>query len=77
MQPLKECTFYFKPGEMTLVLGAPGSGQDALFKILANKMRDGKATGSITYNGRKIKPKHFHQLTSYIGKNDVGIHVRK
>lgn len=77
MQPLKDCTFYFKAGEMTLVLGAPGSGQDALFKILTNKMRNGKATGTIHYNGKKIRKKDFHQITSYIGKNDVGIHVRK
>ena len=76
MHPLKDCTFYFKPGDMTLVLGSSSSGKDPLFRILGNRLHDGKATGNITYNNKPVKPKDFHHLTSFIGRNDNGIHVR-
>ena len=61
---------------MTLVLGSPGSGKELLFRILGNRLREGKATGKITYNGASPNKKRFHHLTSFIGKNDTGIHIR-
>jgi len=61
---------------MTLVLGAPGSGKEPLFRILGNRLREGKATGKITYNNAPPKKKNFHHTTSFIGKNDTGIHIR-
>ena len=68
---LNDLSFYARPGEMTLVLGAPGCGKSSLLKLLANRLRAGKVHGSLTFNGKVPKRKHYHRDVAFIQQEDV------
>jgi ABC-type multidrug transport system ATPase subunit len=68
---LNDLSFYARPGEMTLILGAPGCGKSSLLKLLANRLRAGKVEGSLTFNGTVPKRKHYHRDVAFIQQEDV------
>eukprot|EP01088_Endostelium_zonatum_P016476 TRINITY_DN446_c0_g1_i1.p1 TRINITY_DN446_c0_g1~~TRINITY_DN446_c0_g1_i1.p1 ORF type:complete len:1655 (+),score=459.85 TRINITY_DN446_c0_g1_i1:79-5043(+) len=69
---LKDVTFFMKPGSMTLLLGAPGSGKTTLFNIIADRLEKprGKITGEVKFNGISL-PKQLHQRdVGYVTQRD-------
>ncbi|ELR12117.1 ABC transporter, ATPbinding domain containing protein, partial [Acanthamoeba castellanii str. Neff] len=68
---LDDVSFYLKPGQMTLLLGAPGCGKSSLLKLLANRLRVGKVEGNLTFNGKVPKRKHYHRDVAFIQQEDV------
>eukprot|EP01088_Endostelium_zonatum_P016480 TRINITY_DN446_c0_g2_i1.p1 TRINITY_DN446_c0_g2~~TRINITY_DN446_c0_g2_i1.p1 ORF type:complete len:1646 (+),score=328.09 TRINITY_DN446_c0_g2_i1:46-4983(+) len=69
---LKNVTFYMKPGSMTLLLGAPGSGKTTLFDIIANRIEKprGVVRGEVKFNGISL-PKNLHQRdVGYVTQRD-------
>jgi hypothetical protein len=70
---LHDVSFYLKPGQMTILLGAPGCGKSTLIKLLANRLRSGKVTGELTFNGKDPRKGNFHQDIAYVPQDDVHI----
>jgi ABC-type multidrug transport system fused ATPase/permease subunit len=70
---LHDVSFYLKPGQMTIMLGAPGCGKSTLIKLLANRLRGGKVTGELTFNGKDPRKGNFHQDIAYVPQDDVHI----
>eukprot|EP00026_Physarum_polycephalum_P000651 Phypoly_transcript_00652.p1 GENE.Phypoly_transcript_00652~~Phypoly_transcript_00652.p1 ORF type:complete len:1280 (+),score=171.37 Phypoly_transcript_00652:231-4070(+) len=69
---LDDVSLYFRPGTMTLILGAPGCGKTTLFKVLANQGANKKKTqtGQVLFNGRPAGKTH-HQSVAYITQEDT------
>jgi ABC-type multidrug transport system ATPase subunit len=70
---LHDVSFYLKPGQMTILLGAPGCGKSTLIKLLANRLRSGKVTGDLTFNGKDPRKGNFNQDIAYVPQDDVHI----
>jgi ABC-type multidrug transport system fused ATPase/permease subunit len=73
---LHDVSFYLKPGQMTILLGAPGCGKSTLIKLLANRLRSGKVTGDLTFNGKDPRKGNFNQDIAYVPQDDVHIGTR-
>ncbi|CAD7702122.1 unnamed protein product [Ostreobium quekettii] len=81
MHILKGISGVFKPGRMSLVLGAPGSGKSVLLKALAGRLKAQnslKVSGSIRYNGAQQNEfiierttAHVEQLDNHLGTMSV------
>lgn len=70
---IDDVSLYFKPGTMTLVLGAPGCGKTTLFKVLANHGAKKKKTqtGEVLFNGHPASKKTHHQSVAYVTQEDL------
>ena len=75
--PLKTLTNDFtgvaRPGEMTLVLGRPGSGCTTFLKAIANKRSDyASVTGEVSYGGISAEEqrKHYRGEVAYNPEDD-------
>uniref|UniRef100_K3X547 ABC transporter domain-containing protein n=1 Tax=Globisporangium ultimum (strain ATCC 200006 / CBS 805.95 / DAOM BR144) TaxID=431595 RepID=K3X547_GLOUD len=65
----------FKPGEITLVLGQPGSGKSSLMKILSGRFPKAKhvtLNGEISYNDKQNQElkNRVPQFISYVNQHD-------
>ncbi|ELR10948.1 ABC2 type transporter superfamily protein [Acanthamoeba castellanii str. Neff] len=68
---LHDLDFYLKPGEMTLLLGAPGCGKSVLLKLLANQLHAGRVKGSVTFNGLVPDRDTHHSSVAFVQQADV------
>ena len=68
---LSNVSFYLKPGTMNLILGPPGCGKTSLFNILSNRVKMGKWSGEVLFNGKEINPVNHPRMVSYINQLDI------
>lgn len=67
---LDDLSFVLRPGEMTLILGGPGSGKTSIFDCLVGR-RKGDITGTVTVNGHVPDRSTFHRSVSYCIQKDI------
>eukprot|EP01132_Coremiostelium_polycephalum_P006122 gene6122-7628_t len=67
---LNDASFYLKPGRMTLLMGAPGSGKSVLIKTLANRWGNGKIEGSLLFNNHPLDSSTHQKDTIYVNQED-------
>lgn len=72
---LHDISFYLRPGEMTLLLGAPGCGKSSVIKLVADRLRTGKVTGTLLYAGKGQRPKRVFQDIAYVPQDDLHIGI--
>eukprot|EP00808_Paulinella_micropora_P029532 g1232.t1 len=63
---LKNISGVFKPGTMTLVLGAPGSGKTSFLKAIAGRLPKKKLKGSMKINNQDVKNLRVENIFDYI-----------
>eukprot|EP00026_Physarum_polycephalum_P000679 Phypoly_transcript_00680.p1 GENE.Phypoly_transcript_00680~~Phypoly_transcript_00680.p1 ORF type:complete len:1306 (+),score=176.26 Phypoly_transcript_00680:244-4161(+) len=68
---LDEVSFGIKPGQMTLVLGAPGCGKSTLFNVLANQVKVGRLSGEVLFNGKPANERTHHREVAFVSQEDV------
>eukprot|EP01133_Synstelium_polycarpum_P017727 gene17727-21137_t len=67
---LSDLSFYLKPKEMTLILGSPGCGKSALFKVLAGRVKDKHVSGTLLFNGHPIDHQSHHRDIAFVTQED-------
>ncbi|CAN6442098.1 unnamed protein product [Victoria cruziana] len=68
---LQEISGIIKPSRMTLLLGPPGSGKTTLLLALAGRLSsDLQMSGSITYNGHRLKEFVPQRTSAYVSQQD-------
>lgn len=75
-QILKDVSGFARPGEMTAIMGASGSGKTSLLNILAQRLdvsRAAKVNGSIKCNGKDIGSNDFGKLGAFVMQDDIMI----
>eukprot|EP00253_Pinus_taeda_P004241 PITA_04241 len=71
---LHDVSGIIKPSRMTLLLGPPGSGKTTLLLALAGKLdSELRVSGSVTYNGHKLKEFVPQRTSAYISQHDLHI----
>ncbi|XP_049934466.1 ABC transporter G family member 31 isoform X2 [Nymphaea colorata] len=68
---LQDISGIIRPSRMTLLLGPPGSGKTTLLLALAGRLSsDLKMSGSITYNGHRLKEFVPQRTSAYVSQQD-------
>ncbi|KAL0354750.1 UNVERIFIED_CONTAM: Pleiotropic drug resistance protein 1 [Sesamum radiatum] len=71
---LHDVSGILNPGRMTLLLGPPSSGKTTLLLALAGKLDPAlKVSGTVTYNGHRMKEFVPERTAAYISQHDVHI----
>ncbi|KIK89135.1 hypothetical protein PAXRUDRAFT_831789 [Paxillus rubicundulus Ve08.2h10] len=71
LEVLKDVQGIARPGKLTAVMGASGSGKSSLLDILAHRSKLGIVTGSILINGRPATPSQVRQVSGYVDQEDT------
>ena len=75
-QILSNISGFARPGEMTAIMGASGSGKTSLLNILAQRLdvsRAAKVSGDINCNGKSIGASDFGKLGAFVMQDDIMI----
>lgn len=68
---LKSVSGYFKPGELSALMGPSGSGKTTLLDTLAGRKTTGEITGSIKFAGREPNTNFLRRYTGYVEQFDT------
>ncbi|KAF9232949.1 hypothetical protein BU15DRAFT_90525 [Melanogaster broomeanus] len=71
LEVLKDVQGVARPGKLTVVMGASGSGKSSLLDILAHRSKFGTVTGSILINGRPATSSQVRQVSGYVDQEDT------
>ncbi|KIJ06787.1 hypothetical protein PAXINDRAFT_91484, partial [Paxillus involutus ATCC 200175] len=71
LEVLKNVQGIARPGKLTAVMGASGSGKSSLLDILAHRSKLGIVTGSILINGRPATSSQVRQVSGYVDQEDT------
>lgn len=71
LEVLKDVRGVARPGKLTAVMGASGSGKSSLLDILAHRSKVGSVTGSILINGRPVTPSQVRKVSGYVDQEDT------
>lgn len=71
LEVLKDVRGIARPGKLTAVMGASGSGKSSLLDILAHRSKIGSVNGSILINGRPVTSSQVRQVSGYVDQEDT------
>ncbi|KAF9223816.1 hypothetical protein BS17DRAFT_802314, partial [Gyrodon lividus] len=71
LEVLKDVQGVARPGKLTAVMGASGSGKSSLLDILAHRSKLGTVTGPILINGRPVTPSQVRRVSGYVDQEDT------
>ncbi|KAF8554443.1 hypothetical protein OG21DRAFT_1597318 [Imleria badia] len=71
LEVLKDVRGIARPGKLTAVMGASGSGKSSLLDILAHRSKIGSVTGSILVNGRPVTSSQVRRVSGYVDQEDT------
>ncbi|KAK9803172.1 hypothetical protein WJX72_008884 [[Myrmecia] bisecta] len=72
---ISAATGYFRPGQMTALMGASGSGKTTLLDVLAGRKTVGETSGSIRFGGEAPSPMFLRRYTGYVEQFDTLIEM--
>jgi len=68
---LKNISLEVKKGQLCCIMGPSGSGKSSLLDFLACRLKAGKRSGDIYFNGEKLKRSRFRKECGYVMQNDI------
>lgn len=68
---LKDVRGVARPGKLTAVMGASGSGKSSLLDILAHRSKIGSVKGSVLINGRPVTSSQVRRVSGYVDQEDT------
>ena len=68
---LKDVRGIARPGKLTAVMGASGSGKSSLLDILAHRSKIGSVNGSVLVNGRPATSSQVRWISGYVDQEDT------
>ncbi|KAG8213346.1 P-loop containing nucleoside triphosphate hydrolase protein [Butyriboletus roseoflavus] len=71
LEVLKDVRGVARPGKLTAVMGASGSGKSSLLDILAHRSKIGSVNGSILINGRPVTSSQVRRVSGYVDQEDT------
>lgn len=71
LEVLKDVRGIARPGKLTAIMGASGSGKSSLLDILAHRSKIGSVNGSILINGRPVTPSQVRHVSGYVDQEDT------
>ncbi|KAH7884256.1 hypothetical protein F5I97DRAFT_1888019 [Phlebopus sp. FC_14] len=71
LEVLKDVRGIARPGKVTAIMGASGSGKSSLIDILAHRNKIGSVRGEILVNGRECTPGEMRRLSGYVDQEDT------
>ncbi|KIJ67151.1 hypothetical protein HYDPIDRAFT_109174 [Hydnomerulius pinastri MD-312] len=60
-----------RPGTITAIMGASGSGKSSLLDILAHRSKLGSVSGTILINGRECTSSEVRRVSGYVDQEDT------
>ncbi|KAF8126962.1 hypothetical protein EV363DRAFT_1433839 [Boletus edulis] len=71
LEVLKDVRGVARPGNLTAIMGASGSGKSSLLDILAHRSKIGSVNGSILINGRPVTSSQVRRVSGYVDQEDT------
>jgi ABC-type multidrug transport system ATPase subunit len=71
LEVLKDVRGIARPGKLTAVMGASGSGKSSLLDILAHRSKIGSVNGSVLVNGRPATSSQVRWISGYVDQEDT------
>ncbi|KAI5990869.1 hypothetical protein F5J12DRAFT_862567 [Pisolithus orientalis] len=68
---LKDVHGVARPGSLTAIMGASGSGKSSLLDILAHRSKKGTVSGMVLLNGRPVSPGEMSRVSGYVDQEDT------
>ncbi|KAI5988629.1 hypothetical protein EDD15DRAFT_2288934 [Pisolithus albus] len=68
---LKDVRGVARPGSLTAIMGASGSGKSSLLDILAHRSKKGTVSGMVLLNGRPVSPGEMSRVSGYVDQEDT------
>ncbi|KAI6098344.1 hypothetical protein EDD16DRAFT_1663707 [Pisolithus croceorrhizus] len=68
---LKDVRGVARPGSLTAIMGASGSGKSSLLDILAHRSKKGTVSGTVLLNGRPVSPGEMSRVSGYVDQEDT------
>lgn len=60
-----------RPGSLTAIMGASGSGKSSLLDILAHRSKKGTVSGMVLLNGRPVTAGEMRRVSGYVDQEDT------